>query len=53
MILNVLGCIFAVIAIMYTFRCVAGIFYKKSTSMFQIFLMAVGIVGTIACFFIF
>lgn len=53
MILNILGCVFAVIAIMYTFRCIGGIICKNNVSSLQVMLMSIGIVGTIACFFIF
>lgn len=51
--LDILGCVFAVIAIMYTFTCVGNVIRKQVVYAPQIFLMAVGIVGTIACFFIF
>lgn len=53
MLTDILGCVFAVIAIMYTFTCVGKFIRKQDVSMPQIFLMAVGIVGIIACFFIF
>lgn len=44
----IVTCLFAIVAIMYTYRCIAGCFYKASTSAMQIFLMAIGIVGTVA-----
>ena len=53
MFFDILGCAFFVIAIAYTFSCVGSLFYKKNISSAKIFLMAIGIVGTIACFFIF
>lgn len=51
--LNILGCVFMVIAIMYAFCCFGSLYYKQSVPMIRIIIMAVGIVGTVACFFIF
>lgn len=53
MLLNISGCVFMVIAIAYTFSCIGSLIYKENISNAKIFLMAIGIVGTIACFFIF
>ena len=53
MLLNILGCAFSVLAIMYTYRCVAGVILKVGASAWQIFFMALGLVGAIGCFFIF
>lgn len=53
MFMSILGCVFLVIAIMYGFRCFAGAIYRTDISTAQMFLMAIGIVGSIACFFIF
>lgn len=53
MILDILGCVFAIIAIMYTFSCFGKLVRGYAIPNNKIFLMALGIVGTIACFFIF
>lgn len=53
MILDILGCIFAIIAIIYTFSCFVKVSRGHAILLINIFLMALGIVGTIACFFIF
>lgn len=53
MLFDILGCVFMVIAIAYTFSCTGSLVYKKDISSAKIFLMAIGIVGAIACFFIF
>lgn len=49
MIKLILTCAFAIIAIMYTYRCIGGLIARVNTSSAQVFLMALGIVGTIAC----
>ena len=51
--LNILGCVFAVIGIVYSFSCFARLVYKKNIPSIHIYLMSIGIVGAIACFFIF
>lgn len=49
MIKNILTIIFAFIAIAWTFTCFGRLFRKVSVNAPEIFLMAIGIVGTIAC----
>ena len=49
MIKNILTIIFAFIAITWTFACFGRLFRKVSVNAPAIILMAIGIVGTIAC----
>lgn len=51
MIKNILTIIFMLLGIAYTFSNVIRAFYKQSVSGFQIWAMAIGIVGTVACLF--
>ena len=46
---NILTIMFAFIAIVWTFTCFGRLFRKESVNAPQIFLMAIGIVGTMAC----
>lgn len=53
MIREICLCLFMLLAIVYTFSNVVKAIYKENVTSMQILLMAVGIVGVVACLFIF